>query len=329
MPRYKLATLTTTQKVLKSTFYNFLANIIGRIGGLIFTIIVARTLYPEFFGIYSLTLTVVLTVATFTDLGINATLIRYLSESLKKKTKETETEARSRLYFLLNFKIVLTAVIAIALFLLAESIAVHIFKKPLLALPFQIGSIYLFTISIQGFFSSIFYALQKIQYSTISEIIFQVLRIILIIFLLNIHKNVGTVFITLTIALFISFLFLYSILFKNYVFLIKGEIIKLEKQERKRLLSFFGWLTISSISLVFFVHVDTFMLGIFLPSEFVGFYHSIFSIVGAVAAFVSFGSVLLPVFTQLEQGKLERGFKKVFRYVSLISVPAAIGLAYI
>lgn len=320
---------TTTQKVLKGTFYNFFNTAISRIGGLIFTIIVARMLFPELFGLYNIALTVILTIATFTDLGLNSTMIRYLAESLKTKTKKTTAEARSRFLFLFNFKIVLTAAASLMLFSLSNIIAIYIFKKPDLALPLQIGAIYLFAISLQGFFTSVFYALQKINYSVVGEIIFQILRIALVILFLQFYRNVGSVFVSLAIALFASFVFLYLILRKKYRFLLKGKRLKFEKQEKKRLLSFFGWLTISSISLVFFTHIDTFMLGIFLPAEFAGYYATIVSIVGSVAALVSFSLVLLPVFTQLEKGKLERGFGKVFHYTSLIAIPAAVGLAFI
>jgi len=320
---------TTTQKVLKNTSYNLLLTIISKIGGLIFTIIVARFLFPELFGIYSIALTVILTIATFTDLGINSTLIRYLAESLKIKTNKTKQEARSRFSFLFNFKIILTAIVALLLFLLAEIIAVYVFNKPLLTLPLRIGAVYLFIISLQGFFSSVFYSLQKVNYSAIAEAIFQVLRIALVLVFFKFYSSVDSIFVILTIAIFISFVFLYIVISKNYDFLMGGPKFKLNKSEKSRLLSFFGWLTISSISLVFFVHIDTFMLGIFLPAEFAGYYNSIVSIIGAVSAFVAFGSVLLPVFTQLEQGKLERGFKKVFHYTAMVAIPAAIGLAYV
>ena len=318
-----------TEKIIKNAFYNFLISLISRIGALFFTIIVARILFPELFGIYSLALTIILTVATFTDLGINATLIRYLAESLKEISEKSKKKARTRLYFLLNFKILFTLITATLLFLFSDFIALYIFKKPLLALPLKIGSIYLFVISLHGFFNSIFYAIQKVKYSTIGEGIFQLLRIFFVFIFLKTYKSVGTVFVCLILALFISFLFLFLILYSRYNFLLKGKKIKLEKEEKKRLLSFFGWIIISSISLVFFVHVDIFMLGIFLPAEFAGYYNAIFSIVGAAAAFVAFGSVLLPAFTQLKAGRLKHGFNKVIRYASLIAIPASFGLAFV
>lgn len=320
---------STTQKVIKNTFYNFIATIIAQVGGLIFVILVARILFPEMFGIYSLALTIILTIATFTDLGLNATVIRYLSDSLKSKTQKANVEARSRLSFLFKFKILLTAIVALLLFLLSDIISIYIFNKPPLSLPLKIGAVYLFILSLKDFFSSIFYAIQKINYSATAELVFQVLRIVLVVLFLQFYKNVSSIFIGLTIALFITFIFLYFALSKKYNFLIKGEKIKLKPEEKKRMFGFFGWLTVSSISLIFFMHIDTFMLGIFLPADFVGYYNAIIGLIGSVIALVLFSSALLPVFTQLEQGKLERGFRKVFHYTSMIAIPAAFGLAFI
>jgi O-antigen/teichoic acid export membrane protein len=230
---------------------------------------------------------------------------------------------------LFKFKILLTAIVALLLFLFSDIISVHIFNKPLLALPLKIGAVYLFVMSLKDFFSSIFYAVQKINYNAAAELIFQVLRIILVVLFLQFYKNVSSVFVALAIALFISAVFLYFALSKRCDFMIKGRKEKLEPEERRRLLGFFGWLTISSISLIFFMHIDTFMLGIFLPAEFVGYYNAIVGLVGTAIALVSFSAVLLPTFTQLEKGKLGRGFRKVFHYTSMIAIPAAIGLAFV
>ncbi len=282
------------------------------------------------FGIYSLVLTIILTLSTFTDLGINSTVIRYLAESLKKKNSKTESQSRSRINFLFNFKILLTAAISFALFLLANSIAVYIFKKPLLTTPLQIGAIYLFVMSLQSFLTSIFYSLQKVNYNAIAEIIFQVLRIVLVLVFFLFYKNVGSVFISLSIAIFISCIFLFFILLGKFRFLLKGDKPVCKGEERKRLMSFFGWLSVSSLSLIFFVHIDTFMLGILVANAaFIGYYQSIFSIVGTGAAFITFSNFLLPVFTQISKEKLERNFKKVLYYLSSIAIPISIGLAFV
>jgi len=75
------------KQVLKNSFFNFFANILIRLGGIIFTAIIARFLLPEKFGIYSLALSIVLIFLTLTDMGINQTLLRYLAFSFPKNKK--------------------------------------------------------------------------------------------------------------------------------------------------------------------------------------------------------------------------------------------------
>ncbi|MCS7134656.1 MAG: flippase [Candidatus Pacearchaeota archaeon] len=317
---------TITERTTKNAFYTFFSVLASRIGGLVLTIIVARILYPELFGVYSLVLSIILTIATFTDLGMNTTFIRYFAESIGKNKRK---EARTRFFFFFKYKIFLICIASFVLFVFSDMIAINIFKKPLMNLPLKIGSLYLLALSLNGFFSSVFVALQKVKYNLVSEIIFQISRITMVLLFLYLNKNVVNVFLALSVSFFLSSLFLFFVLSKKYNFLFRGKRSKIEKKEKKKLLNFFTWLTIGSISLIFFAHIDIFMLGIFLPAEFTGYYHAIVSLVTSVAAFVAFGSLLLPVFTQLEQGRAERGFEKVFRYVSFLAFPAAFGLAFV
>ena len=61
--------------IFANSLWNVMASLIGRAGALVFTIIIARALLPETFGIYSLALSIAVFCLTFTDLGINQALI--------------------------------------------------------------------------------------------------------------------------------------------------------------------------------------------------------------------------------------------------------------
>lgn len=311
-----------TSTVVKNVFYQGLSGVISKVGGLIFTIIVARLLFPELFGIYSLTLTIILTLVTFTDIGLSSTILRYIAESLGRRKSR---EARSRFLFLLKFKFVSALLLSIILFLLAWPIA-GLFNKPALILPLQIGALYLFIISIYTAFSTLFYAMQNFKYNTIAETIFQFSRIVLVILSLYFYKTVFSVFIALSISLFFAFLFLFILTFKKYGFLIMG---RREPVERRRMILFSAFLFLSSFSAVIFTNIDKLMLGYFVPAEFVGYYTAIFSIVSGFLGFLALSVVVFPVFTQIHGKRLERAFKKTFRYLAMVAFPVTIGLAYI
>jgi len=76
---------------IKNSFYQFSTNFVAKIGGLFFTIILARLLMPELFGLYSLAIATIFIFISFTDLGIGSAIItfvsRYLSRGRKGKAK--------------------------------------------------------------------------------------------------------------------------------------------------------------------------------------------------------------------------------------------------
>ena len=101
---------------IKGSAYNLLALLVQKFGGLIFTIIVARMLLPELFGIYALALSIATVVLTFTGLGIDNTFLRYLSYSVGKRNKKL-----SRNYSRYVLKIKLSLILLSVIFLLAIS----------------------------------------------------------------------------------------------------------------------------------------------------------------------------------------------------------------
>ncbi len=73
------------RKVIKNSIYNSSGILIGNIAGIMLTIILARLLHPELFGIYHLVLAVGFLLLTFTDLGINGALVRYVAMRFEEK----------------------------------------------------------------------------------------------------------------------------------------------------------------------------------------------------------------------------------------------------
>lgn len=310
------------KRIMKNIFFGGLTGIISKIGAFIFTIIIARNFFPELFGVYSLSLAIILTILVLSDLGIGSTITRYLAESIGKKDKK---QARSRFQFLLKYKFILSIIISLLLFLTAGLIALF-FKKPELVLPLKIGSIYLFINALYSLANNVFFSFQEIKYSAITESIFQISRITLIFVSFYFFKSIEGVFVVLSLSLLISLLFSIKIITKKYPLLIKG---KTEPVERRRMLKFSGFLALSSFSFMIFANIDKLVLGYFLDLKFIGFYNAIFTIVGGVLGIIGFGAIFFPVFTQLKGNRLKKIFKDSFNYISIITFPAAIGLAFI
>jgi O-antigen/teichoic acid export membrane protein len=311
------------KRILKNMLFGSITGLSSKFGALIFTVIVARVLLPELFGIYSLALTIILTASMLTDFGIGSTLTRFISESIGKNKI---IEARSRFWYLLKIKLTTSVIIITLLFLFADLISTF-FQKPELAPLLKIGSIYLFLVTIEGFTTNIFLSFQEIKYSTYAEIITQISKIILLYILLLFSDSIIGVFVVLTISLLISLLYTIYIVKRRYSKIIFGKRIAVE---RKRMIQFSTYLTFSVLTVALFSNIDKLMLGYYIDAEFIGYYAAIVTVIAGVVGIVGgFGGILFPVFTQLKEERLNNAFKKTFHYYSLITIPSSIGLSFI
>jgi O-antigen/teichoic acid export membrane protein len=313
-----------TKQLMEGSAYIFSTNIITKLGGLIFTLLLARVLLPDLFGLYNIVLSLILTISSLTDLGIGNAISRYLADSLSKG-KKYMAEARSRVLFLFKLKFLLSLITSIILFSLAQVIAIYVFRKPEVTVPLRIGSIYLFVMSIQGFFWSLSFPLKKLKYNLVSEILFEGSRIVLFLVLVLAYKSVSTVFWVLTASYLISAIFYMIVLFIKHKKLFFGKVIPIE---RRKMTIFLGWSTILSSSLVLFGYIGNLMLGIFVETNFIAYYSAISSLVSTVIVFITFNMIFLPIFTEIRDYKrLERSFRKIKKAVLILAIPSTIVLA--
>jgi O-antigen/teichoic acid export membrane protein len=315
-----------TSQVMKNSFWNFFMVLLSKIGGLVFMILLARFLLPEKFGIYNLAMSITIVLLTFADVGINQTIIRYFSEALGKKNKKF---AMSIYRYLFKLKFILTLSFALFLIVFSYTLSIHAFKKPALFLPLVFSGFYLFVYSFESFYESFFYAIKKVKYLTTKQIIFETVRIsgALLIFVLiasqyQVIGVIGVMILSMTIAL----LYLAYHLNKMIPFLFKNQGKTLKKVDKKRVNKFLIYLIIGSTLIAIFGYIDIIMIGIFLTSEYVGFYSASIALASGLAAVYSIANVLLPVFTQLKKEKINDAFEKVFKYTASITIPSIFGV---
>lgn len=329
MPEEVISTIEKSglaKTVIKSGMWNFASSLIMRLGALIFTIIIARMLQPELFGLYSLALSVMFILLTFADLGINATMMRYVSDAISKGSKK---KAASYFSYLLKIKFLLTITFSSVLLIISYPLANYFFNKPELFLPLVLCSLYMFFLSFLGFYESTFYTVQKVKFITFKEAVYQTLKILFVV--------LGVYFIANKVAGAIAGLILASILILGLlIFLVHRtqrylfeKSSKITKEEKRKLLKFLFYLTLGSITSIFFLYIDIVILGAFVSSEFIGYYRAAFGIMGAIVGLISITNILLPIFVQLEGERLERAFNKVLRYSAIIAFPAAFGVALV
>jgi O-antigen/teichoic acid export membrane protein len=311
---------------IKNSSYSLASTFIIKIASLIFTIIIARLLLPELFGIYSLALSIVVILVAFTSLGLETTLLRYVSEFFGKKKFP---ELRSYFKYLLKIKGILIFLFILVVICLSKFISYSIYDKPLLFYPLLFSSLYILVESLKSFFGVIPVAATKLKPLPVFNLIEQIAKIsfaILAIFLLNDNFKVPGIFLAFALASFIHLLFVFLFSYKLDKRIFFGKTVSIDK---KKVLSFFGFVSITTISLVIFTSIDTLMLGKFVDAEYLGYYRAALGLVLTLSSLFSLSNVLFPIFTQINKQRLERGFQKTFRYLMLFSIPATLGMIFI
>lgn len=309
-----------TEEIVEGSFWSGFASIFARVGTLIFTILLARILLAESLGVYSLVISIASIFMTFADLGLDSILIRYTSLDVKKEKKV------AYFHYIFKLKLTISLLVSIALLVFAYPLSFWVYKKPELFAPLLISSFFIFSSLFVNFFSSYFYVIKKTKYIGIKEIILQITRMILLILvfiLLLVTYRILGVFVSMILSNLVVILLLLVWVNKHSPYILKKTK---EKIDKIKVIKFSVYYTIASVSGIFFTYIDTIMLGFYVSFAFLGYYRVAFtSVFGIVSLFTYIGTVLLPVFINLEKQRLQIAFNKVSRFVLIFAIPATFG----
>lgn len=310
---------------VKNSMWELVSKIIEKIGTIIFTIILARFLLPEGFGAYSLAMTVSLIFIAFIDYAIDGALIRYVSSALGKNDKNL---AKNYFNFIFRKKILFSFVMASLLLILAYPLSVYFFKKVFLFPLFFLSGFYIFILSIENSYSSLFYIFNYTKGKAIKEILKQILRILITIliflFVAKIYYIGGIILgLTLTNLIILIFIFFYTKRFAFFLF-DRGDV---GVSEKKKVMKFIYYLLVGGATGLIFSYVDLLMLGVFLSEiKYIGLYSAAMAFVWGIAGFLSFNSVFLPIFTKIKNDRIETSLNYVLKYSLMLTIPISFGI---
>jgi len=313
-----------TGMALKNSIFQLSTNIVAKIGALFFTIILARLLLPELFGLYSLALSTIIIFATLAELGIGQTLIRFVSKELGKNKKETK--AKSYVIHLGKLRLILIFISMLILVIFSKFIANTYYQKPIF-LALIAGSLYILFVGIVGFLQSILMASNYFRGILYKEIIFQIVRLFIVplLILFSLKQLLSNEYVLFFIIIGLSFSYFISsivllILSRSKLKYLKEKEKKISSSEKKKVNKFILPVSATVITAIFFGYIDIVMLGRFVLSEYIGYYRAALGLVAAAAPLIIFSSALLPIFSRLKNQQLERGFKKSLSVTILISL---------
>lgn len=313
-------------RAIKNSSWQIATTMVAKIGSFLFTIIIARLMLPEIYGLYGLALSTILFMGIFSDMGIGATLTTFMSKRIDKNPGK----AKGQLFFLTKYKIILTAFSSMLLLLLAGWLANSFYSKPIYYALIA-GAIYLPTTILSGYLGPVFVSKNNFRPQFIRELIIQLSRITIIpISIIYFLKKVGveeylfSIFILLSICYFLGGIYFFiSLKMKNPFN--KRKAANLTKKEKKEIVFFSIPLAATSLSGVFFGYIDQIMLGHYVQGQFLAFYQVSFYLAISASSIIAFsGLALFPIFARLKGRRLERGFEKSKKITFLISILSAI-----
>ncbi|MCR4323989.1 MAG: flippase [Nanoarchaeota archaeon] len=322
-----------TGQAVKNSSYTFSKTFISKIGSIIFTVILARVLLPELFGLYSLTFSTLVFLSLISDLGISNALVNFISKEIGKGDY-----SKAKGYFLNLFKIktYLTLLSTIIILASAYFISVVYYGKPIFY-ALVIGAFYVAAASIMNFLEFVLVSENKFKMINKKEIIFQLLRLVGVpIFVILLMKTtlssegiLAPIFALLTIVNILVIFYIYFYLKKHSTFLNSREK-KLNFQDKQRLKKFLIPIFAMSLSGILFGYIDIIMLGHFVGAEFIAYYSIAFNLAASAGVLLGFSAIsLFPIFSRLSKTRLDEGFRKSRRIVILFSLLGAIILFFI
>jgi len=173
--------LSIQKKIARNAVYNFLAKVIALAFGFVISVVVARFLGADRYGVYSFVIWLLSTVGLLVNLGIPTTLTKYLSEYWGRKDFSAISSMLSRL---LRFELMAGVVVSLLLFLLAPVIS-RWYDNPDLSLYLKVASLVILPLGLVWFYNGLFCGLQR--FDLIAKVNLLVYPLSLIITLLVLH----------------------------------------------------------------------------------------------------------------------------------------------
>jgi O-antigen/teichoic acid export membrane protein len=314
------------ERIFETSIFIFVGIIISKIFSYIYKIIIARYFGVEIYGLYSLSLVIILLFALVSGFGISEGILRYIS--LYRGKNEND---KIRYLFRMSMKILLFSTITIAIisFFLAEFISLTIFKNPSLTIYLKIFSFLIPIWIFAGFFHSIMIAFEKVKQQTIIEKIVQSsakLGFLLIFLALGLKTNAVIFSFFLGIVVFFIATYLYCKYSLSTLFLDYNLNNSETKKIRKNLLSYSLPIMFFGMAFYLFYWTDSLVLGFFKTTTEVGIYNAAIPIALLLSlAPELFITLLFPIITKQyarkNMGLIRDLSKQIGKWIFIINFP--------
>jgi O-antigen/teichoic acid export membrane protein len=317
--------LSIQKKIAKNTVYNFLVKAIALFFGFIASVVVARFLGPEKYGIYSFVIWVLSTIALLANLGIPTTVTKYVSEYWGKNDIPTIGAILSRLF---KVKLLAGILVGLLLFFFAPLIS-RWYHNPDLTLYLRVAAFVIPPLGLMWFYNGLFCGLQR--FDLIAKINLMVSPVTVMVFLLIIYfkgaiEHLVAVSVVANVFLVASYLYYKR---TKFSFIRKGT----SKYDFKgKLLKFSaGAFVVMLLEAIIWERFGIFFLSIFSTPAEIAFYNVAFILSSRTMILLpgALTGILLPAMSEVygagNKDELARVHVNSTRYLAMLSIPLCLG----
>lgn len=313
---YSQVRALATSGTAKDTIILFSGNFINAGLGFVYTLLVAKALSLNDFGVFSAVNNLVYIIIPLTDMGTTSGLVRFVAE-LDSKGKHAEAMKFVKAAF--AFKLVMFAIASLIIILFADPVA-----NNLLATENPEASYWVILISLGMFLSSfvpfVLYAKKEFLKSALVDVSYGFGRVAFVFPLLIGGLTLTEAYTSFAAAGIVSFLVILVVF--GFSFLKANP----NKSTYKDLLKFSGWLGVNKLISALASKIDVQLLALMASASAIGYY----AIANRLAFFISFlaasySAVIAPRFSSYNDPKTEINYIKK---TTLALIPVGLGVIF-
>lgn len=330
-----MSTSKGTAKLLRGSTIIMISNLIFRVGGYVYRVLMARMLGPEQYGLVGLTLPFQGIFQILSAGGLPPAIAKYVSQH---KALGEDQMARQVVFTSLKLMMFLGITFSLFMFFAGPIIANEVFHKPLLAYPLQAVALITPFSVIVGAFRGAFQGLYKMEYIVATRAVEQIFMIIFAVILVSVGFYAAGAVIGTGLG-FMASAISAVIIFKKYLYkyLPKPEPenqfnFRQELGLMANLLKFSVPVIITALSEMAIYDVGVFVIGIFLATKFASYYTTADPIARLpLVISLSVATAVLPAaseaFSLKDKKLLETYVVQSYRIVILTVFPICVGIA--
>lgn len=316
-----------TKSIAKGSGIIFGGNVIGKFAGFALNVVLARLLGPASYGLYALTITVLVFGQRISQLGLTNGLVRFVAAD---KAKGSIARLKGTIISSFSLGGLSSLVIAVGIAFAAPFIAKQLFRTAQLTTPLRFAAVALPFYALFSLTSSALRGFQQMKNFAAVNITRNLVNLAFIGALVAL--GFGVVGAVMGFALASLFALLCGLWFLWRVFPDREYSVE-PKWRIGSLLRFSLPMYLAGFSYLLLTRTDLMMLGYFAPSADVGAYRSAVALTqlvvfGLAAINTAFAPMISDLYHRRELEKLNRIYKTTARWIALLSLIVALPLIF-